>query len=555
MPQSAGPIRFRRNIDIGAADAENDALYLEHCFVDIGDVDTILNCANPKCIVLGRTGVGKTALIRQISKKATHVAEMSPETLSLHYITNSNVLQFFEEAGVHLDIFYSLLWRHTITVELLKLRFNITNEERQVHFYDYIRKLVVRDRAKERALAYLSEWGSKFWTETEYRTTEFTHKLENDLRASAKLHSHAIGLGAEGAKRLSWEERIDVRNRGTEVVNAVQVKALHDVVGFLSDEIFQDSYDKYYLVIDRLDENLVVDTVRFKLIKALIEAVRTFKKVTNVKISFALRTDLLYRLVRESSDPGFQEEKYRALYLNLRWTRPQLTTLLDSRVSYMFERQYTRQGVTLDDIMPKNQMEGGSAIDYVLDRTFERPRESIIFLNECIARAEGVSKISTQIIRQSELGYSQQRLTSVADEWRREYPALLVYVKLLEGRVVPFRLSDVPLEVCRKFAWEILTHHQRDIIVNDCEEFYTGSNPDTRYPMLETVVEALYHVGMISVKPGPHLPVQWSFEVPFLSKGQMTEDTLVDIHKTFYAALGVTPRGRSTKYARREVAA
>jgi hypothetical protein len=342
MPESTNPVRFRRNIDIGAADAENDTLYLEHCFVDIGDVETILNCTSPKCIVLGRTGVGKTALIRQICKAATHVAELSPEALSLHYITNSNVLQFFEEAGVHLDIFYSLLWRHIITVELLKLRFNITDEGGQHHFYDVIKNLISHDRAKDRALRYLSEWGSKFWTETEYRTTEFTKKLEDDLRGSLKVHSHAIELGAEGAKRLSQEEKIEVRSRGTEVVNAVQVKELHDVVGFLSDDIFQDRFDRYYLVIDRLDEGWVDDKIRFKLIKALIEAVRTFKRIQPVKIIIALRTDLLYRLVRESSDPGFQEEKYRSLYLNLRWTRGQLTALLNLRVSFMFERQYTR---------------------------------------------------------------------------------------------------------------------------------------------------------------------------------------------------------------------
>src|ERR1700686_2890234 len=106
MRPSVNPIRFRRNIDIGAADAENDDLYLANCFVDTGDVATILDCESSKCIILGRTGIGKTALIKEIHKHAGHLAELSPEALSLQYITNSNVLRFFEEAGVHLDIFY-----------------------------------------------------------------------------------------------------------------------------------------------------------------------------------------------------------------------------------------------------------------------------------------------------------------------------------------------------------------------------------------------------------------------------------------------------------------
>jgi hypothetical protein len=305
MAQSGSPVRFRRNIDIGAADAENDDTYLDHCFIDTGDVATLLNCDNPKCIILGRTGVGKTALIKHIIKSANHVAELAPETLSLQYITNSNVLRFFEEAGVHLDIFYSLLWRHIIVVELLKLRFQMKSEDHKYHFTDFIAAIVPRDKAKEQALKYLSEWGEKFWTETEYRTTEFTRKLENDLKGSVGVKTHSFDLGAEGARRLSEEEKIDVKNRGTEVVNGVQVKALHDVIRFLSDDIFQNRFERYYLVIDRLDEGWIDDKLRFKLIKSLIEAVRTFRRVHNVKIIIALRTDLLYRLVRETADAGF----------------------------------------------------------------------------------------------------------------------------------------------------------------------------------------------------------------------------------------------------------
>src|SRR5262245_50883029 len=115
----ANPIKFRRNTTIGSADAESDDLFLEHCFVDTGDAAALLDCDNPQSIVLGRTGAGKTALLRQIAKQAEHCAEISPEALALNYVTNSNILKFFEESGVNLDIFYSLLWRHIITVELL----------------------------------------------------------------------------------------------------------------------------------------------------------------------------------------------------------------------------------------------------------------------------------------------------------------------------------------------------------------------------------------------------------------------------------------------------
>lgn len=168
----ANPIIFRRNLDVGAADAESDDLFLTNCFVDTGDLDTLKDCSSPKCLVLGRTGSGKTALLKQILKGACTV-ELSPEALALNYISNSQVLKFFEAAGVHLDVFYTLLWRHIITVELLKLKYGITNQERQNSFLQKIGQLLDRNETKRKALKYLSDWGSHFWEETEYRTKEF----------------------------------------------------------------------------------------------------------------------------------------------------------------------------------------------------------------------------------------------------------------------------------------------------------------------------------------------------------------------------------------------
>jgi hypothetical protein len=112
--------------------------------------------------------------------------------------------------------------------------------------------------------------------------------------------------------------------------------------------------------------------------------------------------------------------------------------------------------------MPTELMQKRSPVDYILDRTFQRPREAIIHLNECIARSEGASRISAQIIQQAESNYSQQRLRSVADEWRREYPFLVEYCRLLERRAIPFRVSDLTMEDCEKFSYDMITEHPND---------------------------------------------------------------------------------------------
>jgi hypothetical protein len=208
-PSTANPIRLRANLTVGAADAEADLAFLKHCYVDTGDLAVLKDTANPKCVLLGRTGTGKSALAKMVLDTEQYSIELSPEVLSLNYISNSNVISLFEESGVKLDVFYKLLWQHVITVELLKKKYRLYNEDNQRSFMATLSGLLRRDRAKERALSYLKEWGDHFWQETEHRVKEFTKKLESELAGSLSLSTSPLELGAEGAQRLSEEQKVE----------------------------------------------------------------------------------------------------------------------------------------------------------------------------------------------------------------------------------------------------------------------------------------------------------------------------------------------------------
>lgn len=542
----ANLIVFKKNVDIGAADAESDDTFLSECFVDTGDLQTLLDCQSPKCLVLGRTGSGKTALLTELRRKAEHVVELAPEALALNYVANSQILQFFEEAGVSLDLFYTLLWRHILTVELLRLRYDITSEAKQHDFTDRIAAILNRNSPRQRALRYLSDWGDKFWSSTEQRVAEFTRKLETDLSGAAKVEYSFISLGVEGARKLTEEQRIEVREAGTRVVNQVQVKDLYEVIELLKEDIFNDPQKRYYLTIDRLDEEWVDDKIRFKLIKALIESLRTFKMIKTVKIVVALRADLHARVIAETSQPGFQEEKYRSLYLSLRWTREQLVSILRERVNFMFKRQYTSSNVKLEEILPSNQIDRRSAIDYIIDRTFFRPREAIIYLNECISHSVGQSKITVNVLRQAESAYSKQRLVSLNHEWRRDFPSLGRATKLLNRRDNPFTLSEITYDDATDLALWILEPQEaiKDSIFNDSIKFYIEGSI-TYIQFLERIIATFYAIGLVGVKIESHLPRQWSFsDDPSLNPEQIRNDTHIYIHKTFWAGLGISPKTR-----------
>src|SRR6266446_4595324 len=366
MP-SADKFTFRKHASIGAAAAEEDSKFLSECFVDTGDLEPLRDCSDRRRIVLGRTGAGKSALLKRLIEEKNAIV-INPETLSFNYLTNSTILQFFLEAGVKLDLFFKLLWRHVLTVELLKKRYDLKTQTDTKSFLETMKTWFVRDRHKERAINYLLKWGDQFWEDTEYRIKEITQKIDEDLKASVAGKIPFAELQAGAAAKLSQEEKLEIVQRGKSVINSIQMRELTDVLEFLNEDVFSDEKQHFYICVDRLDENWVDESFRYMLIRSLIETIRDFLQVRNIKIIAALRTDLIERVFRFTRDSGFQEEKYRSLYLPLRWTRVQLLSLLDKRVNYLVQQTYTKRTVGYSDLLPTKVDKGKSAVDYLIER-------------------------------------------------------------------------------------------------------------------------------------------------------------------------------------------
>jgi hypothetical protein len=56
--------KFRRNIDLGNLEAEQDKLLLS-AFVERPDYEILKDTSSSKSIIIGRTGSGKSAMIRK----------------------------------------------------------------------------------------------------------------------------------------------------------------------------------------------------------------------------------------------------------------------------------------------------------------------------------------------------------------------------------------------------------------------------------------------------------------------------------------------------------
>lgn len=534
---------FRKHDNVGSAAAEQDALFLDDCFVDTGDIRLLLERENPKRIIVGRTGAGKTALLNRLIHLNDHVIQLSPHDLSLNFIATNKVIAFFEEAGVNLTPFYGLLWKHLLVVELIKEKYQIKDEDSYKKFVRSISSIVCKkDRNKELALDYFQTWGNKFWQTTEQRIHELTTRVENDLSAGVSGSLAAITLNAEGAKKLTLEQKTEVREHGLDAVSKVQIRELDNMFVVLEENIFNDPKKSYYITIDMLDEDWADDRIRFKLIRALIDVVNRFKCLSNVKVILALRNDLLYKVLHLESSSGFQEEKFKALYLNLKWDKDELEKIVATRINKLIKRHYTNGGICFKDVFPR-KIDGKDCFDYMLERTFYRPRDIIVFVNECLELCAGRPNISATIIKDAEKNYSAERLQSLSNEWSIILPDLMHTSRLLFGLNFHFKVSELTQDFLGAKFEEIaisLNEMSCDPITKVLYSMYSGGNSNFE-SVRNYVLREFYNIGLIGIKSGPTDSTSWTHlnNLSRISAGQIKPSSTIYIHPMFYRALGI----------------
>lgn len=437
------------------------------------------------------------------------------------------------------------MWRHVFTIELLKSRYDLRSTSDTQSFLDRIKEKVVRDPAKQRAVQYLADWSSQFWENAEYRIKEITQKVERDLKAAAKAKIHFAELGAEGALKLTEEEKTEVVQRGKNVINAIQMRELTDVLKFLNEDVFEDEKHKFYICIDRLDENWVDETFRYLLIRSLIETIRDFLQVRNVKIVAVLRTDLIERVFRETRDPGFQEEKYRSLYLQIRWDNEQLLDLLNRRVNFLVRQTYTKKSVGYSDVLPSKITKTSNTDKYLVERTMMRPRDLIDFFNSILEHAAGKASLTKDMVLEGEGLYSKNRMRSLQDEWQSDYPSLIECTSLLKQKAAAFRLSAFSREEIEDFCLNRLPYGKPITGASDLLSLQARAVAEgivTWESFLYSTIHIFYITGLVGLKTDTYESYQWSNQGPStIVADTIGSNTSVAIHPMFYRVLGIRP--------------
>ena len=502
---------FQAGARIGFADAEDDSDYLDECYIDIEQVQQILNTEDPGSILLGRTGCGKTAAIMHIGRVQDNVIQIEPENLSLNFISNSNILSFFHGLGVNLDLFFQLLWRHVLCVELLNYHYKVKGKKKFENIYEYLRDVIGQNRPKRLALEYLKSWGTKFWEETQYRVREIVEKFEKDLQAGVNLDKLGVSLNAQGAAKVSGEQKTELINQAKSVISKVQIKELSDLMDVMAEDIFTNKQEKFYIVIDKLDENWVDDNLRYRLIRALIETIKSFRKVRTVKLIIALRVDLIERIYKYTRTGGFQEEKYEDFNVPINWSEDNLFQLVDRRIGELFKRKYTKTDVRFYDVFPRKYRRGEATFDYLIARTQHRPRDIIAFVNQILIVVAGKTTINANDIKKAEIEYSKKRLQALCTEWQEEHPCLEIYIETLRSMPSRIDVKDLSEETLTNTILTLCDKEDAPDGIPQLAKQYLGNSASFDTLRAE-IIRILYKVGVLGIKLNKDEQMHFIFE-------------------------------------------
>ena len=539
----ANPITLRNNLEIGTIDADTDDEFLFDCFVDLPALSDLKNTNSPKMLLLGSTGIGKTALIRKIKndcKKNASLVEL--QEMSLNYIQNNDVIQFLDGFGVDWHFFFKALWKHIILIEYIRLKFDIDSEQKSKTWLKKAIYYFENDPKKEKAIKYLKDWEGNFFLDMNENIREITERLEKNVEASLGAEFKKFKAKAGWQRSLGTEVKTQLEQQARKLVDSGLLQELSKIIDLLSDFEIKKNPTIYYILIDKLDENWAGLKIKYTLIQELVEALKSLRRIEDLKVVVALRSDLFEKVIKETKGAGFQSEKYEDYIIRVKWNSDLLRNLVDKRINFLFKKQYTQEDVKFTDIFPEKLTNSDGAWSAIIDRSLNRPRDVINFINICLSKTNGESKISRAIFVKAEREYSETRYRALIEEWNGTIKDIENFLEILKNRK-----SFILSEICTKDLLQDLLKNVPESGFDKTEklgklidEATNGEKDVAPFYLASALIEHLHLIGAIGVKVSAESSYDYFYKTQKkILTNQLRLDTKIQVHKMLRPALGI----------------
>lgn len=402
---------------LGDIRAEHDSRMLEASFWQTTDYKALLESYD-RCIVVGRRGTGKSALVHMLSKHwnakpKTYVMTISP--IEEQIIGLRDVVSLFGDNYLHIKAGSKLAWRYAIYMEILS---EIANHYKMKNDLDY--------KSIEK---HLMSWGAK------------------RQNISSKIRKKLISI-------LDAGKDVKPATRISDLSDEFELDLLEEVIS----EAIGKSNHQFVIFADRLDEGYTPDDLGVAIVDGFIQSVIDIKQNLQEKvIAFAFVRDNIHRAISKM-DPDFTRN-IEGQVLRLHWDEYNLFNLVCNRIRVAFNSTI-ENNTRVWNAYTANELQSNTGFKETLKLTLYRPRDILVLLNDAFLRAatHDRTKIVIEDIQATANTISQNRLNDLLKEYENVFPALDIFTSLFSNKNSDFSISEAAKIINQAFEIKEFTN-------------------------------------------------------------------------------------------------
>ena len=501
------PFTYKKDMSIGNLEAETD-FFLDKCFIKTDAYNALLDFDNEKFsffkrILVGRTGSGKTALLKHLNTENSLSKNeiIEAEKTIFEYIKNNRFISNLIDDNIDLRIFFKALWVHVILIKIIDIEIgkpsfieNLFHKKREL--YDYI-----------------NSYNDTFFDED--ALVEITERFEDAV--SAEISSSHANFKGKSIAETEQKKQAITNNYVSKELLSMQKK----IISYIKTEYNASNKQKKIIInIDDLDKSwLLTRSVKYEFINALLDAFKEFLDIPTVKILVSIRTDILDGVYKNNYR---QNEKDQSFIIPIEWTKKEIIELIDKRLQYLMEDKYQKRKLPSFSSLFNFKINGIMAYEYILNRTMLRPRDTIDFINRCLKEADGETKIKEAHVLKAEETYFTSRKQALIDEWRSIYPAIESYIDLIqviETQEFTIEMIQEKIRYIKEHLMEVC--NDKDDLIKKLYEYEEYSDEST----IKDVLDIWFSIGIIGIKKANDVIIYSEYEKEHLD--------ISDYKKTF----------------------
>lgn len=485
---------FKKSTSIGNLEAETD-FFLENCFIETDAYKSLLEFERGseffKRIIVGRTGSGKTALIKHLSTESTlHKNEsIEAEKTIFEYIRNNIFITKLIQDNIDLRIFFKALWVHVILIKIIEIDIGKTT---------FLDNLFHRNDKKE-LREYIESYNDKFFDDE--ALTVITERFKDSVEAELKTIPASVQ-----ANSIEETER-RTQSITNNYVNKELLSKQKNIISYLKLEYNSSNKQKKIIInIDDLDKSwLLTKNIKYDFINALLDAFKEFLDLKTIKILVSIRTDILEGVYQNNLR---QDEKDKSLILPIEWTKSEICELLDTRLEYLLEDKYQKKKQPQFKEIFDFNIGKIPAYEFILQRTMLRPRDAIEFVNCCFQAADGETELREEHVLAAEETYFTSRKKALIKEWQSIYPAIQTYVDLIQlFDIREFKVGAFKTRIKSIRQTLIETCNEQDTLV--CKIFENNCSDES---LIEGILDIWFTIGIIGIVKAENVVIYSKYE-------------------------------------------